>query len=236
MNKYKYILFDLDGTLTDPKRGIINSFKTAFEKLDIFIEENEIVNLIGPPLVESLENYFQFDKETIESVLDSFRRYYNSKGFAENRVYAGIRELLAKLVLNGYILAVATSKPEHSANQVLEHFELSEYFDFIGGSSLDNTRIQKVDVIKYVLENLKISKNDYDKVIMVGDRKHDIIGAKENGLDSMAITHGYGSKEELYIAKPTYTAKSAEDIYTILMTSPKQEGCGKCCGSCVCGG
>jgi len=216
---YQYILFDLDGTLTDSGEGITNSVMYALKKYEIEVKDrSELYKFIGPPLVESFEKYYGFSEEESAKAVEYYREYYKSHGIFENRVYDGIEELLAKLKGYGKILVVATAKPELFAIQVLEHFELAKYFTFIAGSNLNETRTKKDEIIRYALESCDIT--DLSKVVMVGDREHDILAAKMIGIDSIGVLFGYGSKEELESAGANFTANSAEEIGKLIIESP----------------
>lgn len=193
---YECILFDLDGTLTDPAVGITNSIMYALKKYGIEIgDKKELYKFIGPPLWDSFENYYGFSKEEAKTAVEYYREYYRDKGIFENLVYDGFEDLLKTLKDNNRILIVATSKPKVFATQILEHFDIAKYFTFIAGSNLDGTRVKKGEVIKYALESCNIT--DLSKAIMVGDREHDIIGAKEAGICSMGVLFGYGDRNEL---------------------------------------
>lgn len=212
---YDIIIFDLDGTLTDSGLGITNSVRYTLDKYSIEVKDNsELECFIGPPLNVSFEQFYGFTREESRNAVNIYREYYREKGMFENRVYDGIEKLLKDIRENGKIAAVATSKPELFARQILDHFGLSEYFAYIGGSKMDETRTDKAEVIDYVLNELKIT--DKSKVIMVGDREHDMIGANKIGLDSIGVLYGYGSREELESHKPTYIAPTVEDIYPII--------------------
>lgn len=192
----QYILFDLDGTLTDPMVGITKSVQYALRYYGI--EEPDLKTLcpfIGPPLRDSFMEFYGFSQEQASEAIAKYREYFSKTGLYENMEYPGIRDLLARLKAMGRNLYVATSKPELFAKQILEHFRLTEYFDFIGGADLDETRVRKGDVIRYVLEENKIT--DRTQVVMIGDREHDILGARENGIASVGVLYGYGSFEEL---------------------------------------
>lgn len=212
---YDIIIFDLDGTLTDSGLGITNSVRYTLDKYSIKVNDNSKLEcFIGPPLNVSFEQFYGFTREESRNAVNIYREYYREKGMFENRVYDGIEKLLKDIRENGKIAAVATSKPELFARQILDHFGLSEYFAYIGGSKMDETRTDKAEVIDYVLNELKIT--DKSKVIMVGDREHDMIGANKIGLDSIGVLYGYGSREELESHKPTYIAPTVEDIYPII--------------------
>ncbi len=216
MSKYEVILFDLDGTLTDPGIGITNSVAYALEKFDIKVtDRTELYKFIGPPLIESFMEFYNFSADDAKKALMFYREYFTEKGILENLVYDGIEELLKKLKEIGKRLCVATSKPEPFAKTILEHFNLSRYFEFIAGSTLEETRTKKHEVIEYALEQLKVT--DRTKVIMIGDRKHDVIGAQKSGLDSIGVLFGYGNREELESVKATYIAENVNDIATIIL-------------------
>ena len=190
----KYILFDLDGTLTDPFVGITKAVAYGLKSQGIEPPELEKLKpFIGPPLDDSYTKYYGMDYETCWKAIDKFREYFNQKGKFENKVYEGIEECLQTLIDKGYILYVCTSKPIIFAKQIIEHFRLSKYFKGIYGSELDGTRKAKADVISYCLHQENI---DYKECIMVGDRMHDIIGAHENHIPCIGVLYGYGDKEE----------------------------------------
>lgn len=211
MRAYQYYLFDLDGTITDSGLGIINSVVYALKKLGIEVSDRKKLEcFIGPPLEESFSKYFGFsEKEAIHAV-SLYREYYKEKGILENQVYPGIEVLLKELNEKGKTVALATSKPEIFAKKILEYFHLSEYFGFIGGSNLDGTRTKKSEVIEYVLSNL--GNPPREQVIMVGDREHDIYGAKQTGISSLGVLFGYGNRSELEEAGADHIAESVEQI------------------------
>lgn len=215
MKDYRYILFDLDGTLTDPGVGITNSVAYALKKYNIEVKDRAgLYKFIGPPLAESFENYYGFSEEEAKKAVEYYREYYCEKGIFENSVYGGIKGLLEELQNADKALILATSKPEVFAKQILEHFDMTENFTYIAGSNLDGTRAKKDEVIEYALNAGGVS--DKSKAIMVGDRKHDIIGAKKVGIDSIGVLFGYGSREELEHAQATYIAEKVNDISKIL--------------------
>ena len=215
MEKYEIIMFDLDGTLTDSKIGITKAVKYALSKYDIKVEGLDgLERFIGPPLYESFKEFYSFPDEKIKEVIDYHREYYADKGIYENQVYSDIPMLLEELKKKGKILVVATSKPTIFAKKILEHFNLDSYFDLVVGSNLDGTRTLKAEVIQHILSELDIK--DLKKVVMVGDRKHDVIGANKNHIDSIAVAYGYGSKQELEEANPTYYVNTVKEIINII--------------------
>ena len=208
---FKTILFDLDGTLTDPALGITNSVAYALSKWDITVSDrSELFKFIGPPLLDSFAEYYGFSDSQSRLALKYYREYFTDRGMFENRVYEGIPQLLSELRSRNKKLIVATSKPEEFAVRILQHFKLDGYFDFIGGASMDETRVKKADVIQYALDTCNI--NNKASVVMVGDRHHDIDGAKLCGLSSIGVTYGYGSINELKDAGADFIALSVEDI------------------------
>lgn len=192
----KYMLFDLDGTLTDPQEGITNSVAYALEQYGIHVEDRSSLNkFIGPPLKDSFREYYGFAEDRAEEAVWKYREYFNEDGIFENKVYPGIPQMLQRLNDQGKILIVATSKPTVYAKRILKRFELSQYFADVQGSEMDGRRTKKEEVISYALEQNQITDNA--QAVMIGDREHDIIGAKKCGLDSIGVLFGYGSREEL---------------------------------------
>lgn len=208
---YQTILFDLDGTLTNPALGITNSLAYALEKFNIEVtDKKELYRFIGPPLQDSFENFYHFSKEDSLKAVDFYRDYFRHKGLYENEVYQGIPDLLERLKAQGKKLLVATSKPEEFARQILKHFELFDYFDLVAGASMDGSRRLKGDVIAHALTSAQVS--DLSAAIMIGDREHDIIGAKKNGLDAIGVLYGFENREELKKAGATYIATNVEEL------------------------
>lgn len=218
MKRYDVILFDLDGTLTDSSPGIINSIIYALNKYGISVEDTAILRkFLGPPLHESFKEHFGFDDEKAMEAVNYYREYFSTKGLLENRVYDGIPELLKNLADNGKRLIVATSKPQEFTDRIMQHFDLEKYFEFIAGSNMDGTRSKKAEVIEYALNKCRIT--DKSNVVMVGDRKHDIIGAKAVGIDSIGVEYGYGDYDELNTAGATYIVKTVNDLKNIILYS-----------------
>ena len=208
---YHTILFDLDGTLTDSGPGITNSVAYALKKWNIEEKDiNVLRKFVGPPLDASFAKYYGFSKEKCVQAVQYYREYYLTKGIYENQVYDGMEELLKWLRDTGRRAIVATSKPEPSAIHVLEYFHIDSYFDIIAGATMDGSRVEKSDVIRYALDRAGI--RDLSGVVMVGDRENDIQGAKANGLDSIGVLYGYGSREELEEAGAMQIAETVEDL------------------------
>ena len=214
MSTYKYALFDLDGTLTDPGEGITRSVQYALAKFGITVENRrELYCFIGPPLHESFEKYYGFSAEDAFRCVDAYREYYAVKGIYENEVYAGIGEALAALKEGGVKISLATSKPEGYAKQILEHFELIGCFDAVAGSNMDGSRTKKAEVVARALELL--GSPDVRDCVMIGDREHDIIGGKAHGMDTVGVTFGYGSEQELTAAGATHIVHTPAEIVKI---------------------
>ena len=207
------VLFDLDGTLTDPFEGISNSIIYALKKFGIAAPDKPLLKkFIGPPLTESFSEYCGLNHSDALRAVDYYREYFSVAGIFENKPYEGVCELLSGLKERGYTAIVATSKPEQFAKAIVQHFRLEQYFKEICGATMDQSRTQKADVIAYALKKCEIKEKDKKRAVMVGDRKHDIIGAKTNGLSSIGVLYGYGSKEELLEAGANYIANSPVDI------------------------
>lgn len=199
----KYVLFDLDGTISDSAPGIVKSVAYALDKLGVKYESPEALRrFVGPPLREEFMKYCGFGLDEGNHAVDLYREYYTVKGIYENSMYAGVPEMLESLCEKGYTLAVATSKPEKFARSILERYfcgrkkSVSEMFAFVGGSELNGDRTDKSEVIKYVMKNLGDDAVP-EKCVMVGDREHDILGAKRNGMPCVGVLWGYGGREEL---------------------------------------
>ncbi|HEL2149378.1 TPA: HAD family hydrolase [Streptococcus suis] len=214
---YQTILFDLDGTLTDSGQGILNSVAYALEKMGI--EEPDTANLnrfIGPPLYESFSRFYQLNPEDTQSAVDAFRVYFKEKGMFENQLYPGIIPLLEELRTAGKTLVIATSKPEIFAKQILEHFGIAHYFDVIAGASLDSSRISKADIISYAINQLEAFPNN---AVMIGDREHDIEGARMHQLPAIGVLYGYGNKQEFEKAGATMIVETVQDLKRVLLTT-----------------
>jgi len=208
---YKYVLFDLDGTLTNPEIGITNCVMYALGKFGIKVEDRKTLHpFIGPPLMYSFQEFYGLSEADSELAVKYYRERFSVKGLYENEVYEGIVELLETLKTNGKTLVLATSKPEEYTIQILKHFHLYDYFDYIAGATMDGSRGEKADVIRYALEISGIT-NRFDAV-MVGDRNYDVLGAKENGIDSVGVLYGFGDYSELVDAGANYIAETVEDI------------------------
>ncbi|MDR2754376.1 MAG: HAD-IA family hydrolase [Planctomycetaceae bacterium] len=207
---YINILFDLDGTLTNPCEGITNSVKYSLGKFNVIENNNEKLKMfIGPPLEKSFMEYYDFDKNTAQKAIKYYREYFSEKGIYENRLYEGIENVLKELNIQNKNCIIATSKPETFAIKIVQYFQIEHYFKHITGSNMEGTFVEKEDIIKYILEKYNLEK---EVTIMVGDRKYDIIGANKNRIDSVGVLYGYGTKEELQQEKPTYLCNSVNEL------------------------
>lgn len=217
----KYLFFDLDGTLTDPFLGITNSIIYSLGKMGREAPPREaLARFIGPPLRTGYKEFLGMTDEEAERGVVYYREYYSAGGLLENTLYNGIEELLRKLKDAGFCLCVATSKPEEFAVRILEHFDIAKYFTHICGASLDSTRTTKTAVIEYLLSKLEEDGTDDNEIrrtsVMIGDRHHDIDGAKDTGISSIGILWGYGSEEELRGAGADHIAADAAELEAII--------------------
>ena len=211
---YKNVLFDLDGTLTDPAEGITNALMHAQRRLGMAVSRREdLYVFIGPPLIETFMSEWGLSRVEAEQALLYYREHFSTKGLFENVPYEGIGDCLGSLKAAGLRLFVATSKPEPLSLRILEHFDLLQYFDAVAGSTMDEQRTKKGQVIAYALETYAL---DPTETIMVGDRKHDVLGAKENGLPCIGVLYGYGSREELTAAGAAALAADLTDLSALL--------------------
>ncbi len=221
----KYLLFDLDGTLTDPKLGITTCVQYALNSFGIIEEDiDKLEPFIGPPLKDSFMNFYDMNEEQAEVAIAKYRERFSTVGMYENEVYPGIARMLRKCKKRGAKLAVASSKPEVFVNKILTHFHLAKYFDVIVGSELDGRRTEKQEVVKEALVRLFGDNDiDYDNVVMIGDRRFDIEGAIENKVTGVAVSYGYGSIEELKEAKADYIARTVDELEELLLRGRRRE-------------
>lgn len=190
------ILFDLDGTLTDSGPGIVEGLRYALDALGIeHPDDTTMRTFLGPPLMVTFREHFGMNPEQIDHAIALYREHYNDTGLFNNIVFDGIPQLLAQLQADDHILATATSKPTETATRILEHFDLAKHFTFIGGATMDSSRALKAEVIAHTLE--AVDADRFTTITMVGDRGHDVIGAREHGIDTIGVTWGYGTVEEL---------------------------------------
>ena len=211
---YKNVLFDLDGTLTDPKVGITKSVKYALDKLGIIVDDiDSLKKFIGPPLKESFQNYYGMDDIKADDAIKYYREYFSGNGIFENELYENIEKVLSYLAKNNFTIIVATSKPRIFAEKIINHFNLTKYFLAIEGSELNGTRSDKGELIFYILNKYNLSAMHS---IMIGDREHDIRGANKNSIDSIGVGYGYGTEEELVNSGAKYFVKNIDELSEIL--------------------
>ncbi|MCM1308495.1 MAG: HAD family hydrolase [Butyrivibrio sp.] len=209
---YKYIFFDLDGTLTDSGEGIVNSVVYALARFGIEAERGELYKFVGPPLFDSFREFCGFSESDVEKAVAYYREYFADKGIFENKVYDGIEEVLSRLRESGRRLYVATSKPSEYSVRILDKFGLSKYFEYVSGSSLDEKDSSKAAIIERAVRHSGAALSD---ILMVGDRKFDIEGAKTNRIAAAGVLYGYGSRRELEEAGADYIAENARDLLRI---------------------
>ncbi|WP_434311724.1 HAD family hydrolase [Hominifimenecus sp. rT4P-3] len=215
---FKYLLFDLDGTLTDPKEGITKSVQYALHALNVDEPDlNRLTCFIGPPLVDSFMEYYDFTREQAKAALAKYRERFQAIGIFENRVLPGIPEMLKALKAAGKVVALATSKPEPFARKILEKYGLIGYFDEVVGSSMDETRNTKEAVIQEVFCRLKLTEEQKRQTLMIGDRKHDVVGAKACGIASLGVRIGYAEEGELEAAGADFIRDTVEDMSAFLL-------------------
>lgn len=209
--EYSHIFFDLDGTLTDPGIGITNSVMYALERFGIHVtDRRSLYKFIGPPLIDSFMEFYGFSEGDARAATAAYREYFTDRGIFENEVYPGIPALLSRLRAAGNTLVIATSKPEDFALRIAGHFDFAKYFDCVAGSAMDETRTKKWEVIDYALARCAVS--DPRRVLMVGDREHDVLGAKRCGLPCLGVLYGYGSRAELEDAGAVAVAESVAAV------------------------
>lgn len=217
---YQYLLFDLDGTLTDSEEGIRNCVLHAFDYYNISNRDDTFINqFIGPPLTVSFQQFCGFSEEKAKEAATKYRERYATVGLFENRAYDGVVDMLKELKTAGKTIAIATSKPEVYMFPIIEKYGLSPYIDVPVGATLNDSRSKKPDVIREALHRLDITTEEQRKqVLMIGDRNHDILGARECGLDSLGCGWGYAKKGELQEAGATYIIDTVKEATEFLLT------------------
>ena len=218
MKKYHTVAFDLDGTLTNPYSGLTRAFEYGLKKAGVKCgPRSELKKFIGPPLRDSFMEEYGLSVEKAEEAVYLFREYFGVYGWWDNERYEGVIELLSRLKSEGYKIVLATSKPDVYSSKILRRFGLSEFFDFAEGASFDHKREKKSEVLEYALSKVGvITEEDKKGAVIIGDTVYDVVGANEIGIDSIAVTYGFGKREELLANGATYIADSVADIYGIL--------------------
>ena len=215
---FPYVLFDLDGTLTDPGEGITKSIAYSFDHYGVsYGSLDELKVYIGPPLIHEMSVRIGVDMETAKAYVVKFRERYNEIGWKENYIIPGMPKALQELKAAGCKLAVATSKPYPMAMRVLEYFDLAKYFDAICGSDPDGGNADKALIVSRALKELGVTEEQKAQAVMVGDRMHDVVGGQKNGITTVGLTMGYGSREEFADAGVSFVADSAQEMVVYLL-------------------
>lgn len=215
---YQYIFFDLDGTLTDPREGITKSVQYALRHMGI--EENDLTKLepfIGPPLLESFLEFYDFTEAEARKAVEYYREYFSEKGVFQNKLFEGAAELLASLKAHGRVIAIASSKPEVFVRMILTHFEVAHYFDYICGGSMDESRLKKEEVIGELLHRMQLSGEEQKKILMVGDRRHDVEGAACFSIPCLGLSMGFAAEGELERAGAIAIVDSMKELETFIL-------------------
>lgn len=215
MKHYPYLFLDLDGTLSDSAPGIVRSAQYALETFGIHVKDlNELLCFVGPPLEESFQEFYHLSPTQADEAVRIYRKRYEKIGVYENSLYPGIPQFLDKALRAGKTLMVATSKPQRMADLVLSHFGIADRFAFVGGRE-DSSRRTKEEVIRYVMKENGLTHTE--DIVMIGDRKHDVLGAKAVGLDSIGVLYGYGNRAEFEAAGATYIVDTLQDLEALLL-------------------
>ncbi|MBS6397053.1 MAG: HAD hydrolase-like protein [Clostridiales bacterium] len=210
---YQYIFFDLDGTLTDPREGITRSVQHALACMGI--EEPDLTKLepfIGPPLIDSFMEFYGFSREEARKGVEYYREYFSVTGLYQNKLFEGVPGMLAALKEHGRVVAIASSKPEPFVREILEHFQIGQYFDYVCGSTLDEKRTKKEEVIEELLRRMNLPEEELGKILMVGDRRHDVEGAAQFGIPCLGLSMGFAAEGELEKAGAAAVVDSMEEL------------------------
>ena len=209
--QYQNVLFDLDGTLTDPREGITRSIQYGLSKMGIDEPDlSKLEHFIGPPLLQAFMEFYSFSEVQAWEAVGYYRERFSVTGLYENHVFDGVTPLLEELVGQGRQLYIATSKPQIYAREIARHFDFAKHFNVIYGSELDGTRTNKIELIAHLMAEQGL---DPAQTLMIGDRKHDLIGARQNGLDAAAVGYGFGSFEELSAFAPKYHFETLAELH-----------------------
>lgn len=215
MKHYTHLFLDLDGTLSDSALGIVRSAQYALEAFGIHVDNlDDLLCFVGPPLEESFQEFYHLTPSQADEAVKVYRRRYEKIGVYENALYPGIPQFLDKARQAGKVLMVATSKPQRMADLVLSHFGIADRFAFVGGRE-DSSRRTKEEVIRYVMKENGLTRTE--DIVMIGDRKHDVLGAKAVGLDSVGVLYGYGSRDEFQAAGATYIVDTLKELEELLL-------------------
>ncbi len=214
---YKYILFDLDGTLTDSAEGITKCVQYALKALGVDEPDlNKLRPFIGPPLIESFMKFYGMTEEEARTGTAKYRERFAGTGIYENKIYTGVPEMLAQLKQQGYTLAIATSKPAVFARRVADYFNITQYFDYISGPDFNGSLPTKADVVADVLAHFNLEGTQKAQALMIGDRRHDILGAKACGIKAVGVTYGYAAPGELEEAGADFIVDTPQEIAELI--------------------
>ena len=215
LNLKKYVLLDLDGTLTDTEEGVVNSFLYSLAKIGVTVDDRSSMRwIIGPPILDSYKRMLSCSDEEAKKLLAGYREYYNDRGIWENRLYDGVEEMLCRLFDGGKVLFTATSKPDVFAKRILDKHGVSKYFKYIYGSKLDGSISTKEEVLLNIINTEGI---DISECVLVGDTKYDVLGAREVGMDVIGIRWGFGSYEEFVEYPPDMTFTTPDEVCKALL-------------------
>lgn len=217
---YRYILFDLDGTLTNPSEGITKSVQYALAHMGI--EEPDLKKLepfIGPPLIDSFMEYYGFTLDEAKQATSYYREYFRETGIFQNELFPGVPEMLRTLKEQGCVVAIASSKPEVFVKRILEHFAIDSYFDYVCGATMDEKRTKKEEVLEELLQRMNLSAEEKQQMLMVGDRKFDVEGAAYFGIPCLGLSLGFAAPGELENAGAAAVADRVEDITAFVLNS-----------------
>ncbi len=220
MHNVRYLLYDLDGTFPDPKEGITKSVQYTLRHYGIQAEDlDRLTPFIGPPLTDSFMRYYHFSEKQARESVYIYREYFDAQGWRQNKLYPGIPEMLARLKEAGFVLMTASSKPETAVRRIMEYFKIAPYFTFIGGADNDGERCRKADVIRYVLRESGMGNEPevLSRTVMIGDREHDVLGARACGLPCAAVLYGYGSREEMELCRPRWLVSTVKELEELLL-------------------
>lgn len=215
--RWKQLLFDLDGTITDPKVGITKSVQYALEAFGIIEPDaDRLTPFIGPPLLDSFEQFYQMSREQAQQAVEKYRERFSTVGLYENEIYPGMAQLLSELCAQGCRLAVASSKPTVFVKKILEHFQIESYFSVVVGSELDGRRVQKEEVVAEALRQLSLL-GDAGETAMIGDRRFDIEGAQVHQLTGIGVAYGYALPGELEEAGADFVVQDVAELQKLLL-------------------
>ena len=217
MKNYKHIIFDLDGTLSDPREGIFNGLRHALRSMgEIISDDHDFTYVIGPPIHDALYNYHFQDMEKVKAAVKLFREYYSVKGLFENEMYEGIDELLKVLLGQGAQLYVATNKPQPFAERILKHFDIYKYFTGVYGVDITKEKVNKEELVKNLVKAHAVNT---ENAVLVGDTKYDIIAARTFGIDALTVGYGFGERKELKEMEPVRIVESVSELHSFFIPS-----------------